>query len=160
MLKKSAVLLAIVSGCQSPSSPDSSRDALVDPRPVTPIVHEVYTGFDEPARFVVRDAGRWADVWNRTFVGRSEMPQRPTINFSKEMVLVAAQGGQGSSGYDISIDQVTSQAGATVAHVTSTSPDEHCVVLAVITSPVMMVRIPVSTNPVQFVEHARLRLCD
>jgi hypothetical protein len=160
MLKKSAVLVGILAGCQSASSPDPSRDALLDSRPVIPLVHEVYTGFGEPARFVVRDSERWAEVWSRTFAGRSEVPQRPAIDFSTEMVLVAAQGGQGSSGYDISIDRVASRAGSIVAHVTATSPDERCGVLAVITSPVMMVRIPVSRSRVHFIEHARIRSCD
>jgi hypothetical protein len=159
MLKKGTVLLCFLAGCQSPSTPDTSG-ALVEPRPVTPLVHEVYTGFGEPARFVVRDSERWAEVWSRTFAGRSEIPQRPDIDFSTEMVLVAAQGGQGSSGYDISIDRVASRAGATVVDVTATSPDERCVVLAVITSPVTMVRVPVSAGSVRFQEHARIRSCD
>ena len=164
-MRRSSVLLVAVlgvgaAGCQAASSPDSTGEALVDPRPVTPIVHEGYTGFDEPARFVVRDAERWAAVWNRTFAGRSEIPQRPAIDFSREMVLVAAQGAQGSSGYDISIDRVASQAGRIVVDVTATSPDERCIVLTVLTSPVVMVRVPVSSDPVQFVEFSRTRSCD
>jgi hypothetical protein len=126
---------------------------------MTPIVHEVYTGFGDPARFVVRDPERWAEVWNRTFAPMSEVPPRPAVDFSTDMILVAAQGGRGSSGYDISIDRVTSQGNAIVVDVTETSPDERCGVLTVITSPVMMVRIPVSSNPVQFVERSRTQSC-
>lgn len=154
-----AVLGAIgigAAGCQSASSPDLG--ALVD-NPPAAIVHEIYSGFHEPARFVVRDSEQWAEVWSRAFVARSEVPQRPDIDFSKEMVLVAAQGGQGSSGYDIAIDRVDSRDGAIAVDVTTTSPSQDCVVLTVITSPVMMVRTPSSTSQVEYTEHARVTPC-
>ena len=146
-------------GCQSSSSPDDT-DTLVENRPVTPLVHEVYTAFGEPARFVVRDARLWAEVWARTYAGRSEVPRRPTIDFSREMVVVAAQGGQGSSGYDISIERVASRDGTMAVHVLATSPDERCVVLTVGTAPVVMVRVPQSTSQVRFIEHTRITPCD
>ena len=145
-------------GCQSASPPESS--ALIENQPVTPLVHEVYTGFGEPARFVVRDAGLWATVWARAYAGRSEVPRRPTIDFSKEMVVVAAQGGQPSSGYDISIQRVSSKDGAITVDVKTTSPDQQCAVLAVITSPVTMVRIPRSNSRVRFIEDARIVPCN
>lgn len=63
-------------------------------------------------------------------------------------------------GYDISIDRVASQAGTILVEVTATSPDERCIVLAVITSPVMMVRVPASAGSVQFEERARIQSCD
>jgi hypothetical protein len=159
-----AVLLIAVSGigaagCQSSSSPDDTGN-LLDNGLVTPLVHEGYTGFGEPARLVVRDSEQWADVWARTFVARSEVPQRPAIDFSKEMVLVAAQGAQGSGGYDISIDRVAPRNGAIAVDITSTSPDQRCGTLAVITSPVMMVRIRQSTSHVQFIEHVRVMRCE
>jgi hypothetical protein len=145
-------------GCQSSSSPDETG-SLIENEPVTPLMHEVYTGFREPARIVVRNSRRWAEVWARAFVGRSEVPQRPTIDFSKEMVLVAAQGGQGSSGYDISIDRVASRDGGLAVDVTSTSPDERCFVLTVVTSPVVMVRVPRSVGRVEYIEHDRVMSC-
>lgn len=164
MLRTTVLLVAVLgmgaAGCQSTSSPDSTGDPLADSRAITPIVHEVYTSLGEAARFVVRDPERWAEVWNRTFAGRSEIPQRPAIDFSTEMVLVAAQGAQGSSGYDISIDRVVSQDGAIAADVTATSPDERCGVLTVITSPVTMVSTPASDGPIQFIEHRRTVHCE
>lgn len=163
MPRLAIVLIAVcgigAAACQSASSPESTG-TLIENEPVTPIVYEVYAGFSEPARLVVRDSGRWAEVWTRAFVARSEVPPRPAIDFSREIVLVAAQGAQGSSGYDISIDRVASRDGAIAVDVTTTSPGERCVVLAVITSPVMMVRIPRSGADVQFIELPRVLPCD
>jgi len=151
--------VGIVAGCQSSSSPDGTS-TLIENASVTPLVHEAYTGFGEPARMVVRDAQRWVEVWARAFVGRSEVPERPAIDFSREIVLVAAQGAQGSGGYDISIDRVALKDGAIAVHVTTTSPDERCLTLAVVTSPVVMVHLPRSEGRVRFIEHARVARCE
>ncbi len=159
-----AVALIVVlgigtAGCQAAASPDDNP-SLIEQRPVTPFVHELYTGFNQPVRTVVRDSRQWADVWASTFLARTEHPRRPSIDFSKEMVIVAAQGNQRSSGYDISIDSVASSAGTIVVNVTTTSPGERCVVLAVITSPIAMVRVPRLNARVRFVEHTRTAPCE
>ncbi len=163
MSRLAAALIAaagmVAVGCQSTSSPNDPG-SVFDQDPVTPMVREVYTGFNEPARTVVRDSRRWAEVWARTFVGRAEVPPRPPIDFSREMVVVAAQGAQGSSGYDISIDRAASSDDGIAVYVTTTSPGERCVVLAVITSPVVIVRIPRSESDVRFIEDARVLPCD
>jgi hypothetical protein len=123
------------------------------------MVHEVYTGFSEPARMVVRNSRQLADVWANTFLARSEHPHIPRIDFFKETILVAAQGGRPSSGYDISIDRVSSKDGVILVDVTTSGPDRGCPVLAVITSPVVMVRIPRTEARVEFVEHTRSVPC-
>jgi hypothetical protein len=156
LLAASAIVAA---ACQSVSSP-TPTDALVDDRAPTRVVHENYSGFSEAARFVVRNLSQWASVWATVFAGRSELPPRPAIDFSREMVIVAAQGAQPSSGYDIAIDRVGLAAGSIAVDVTTTSPDRDCMLLAVITSPVMMVRVPLSASPVRFVEHTRTRSCE
>jgi hypothetical protein len=124
-----------------------------------PVLHEGYTGFGEPARFVVRDAAEWAEVWRRAYVNRSEVPRRPEIDFKSEMVVVAAQGAQPSGGYDIEIERVAAGDGELKVYVLSTSPAPSCGVLTVITSPVVMVRVP-RWEDVQFVEKSRIAPCE
>jgi PrcB C-terminal len=145
--------------CKSASSPDSPG-ALVDEQAVSPIAHELYTSFVNPGRLVVRDSGQWAEVWERTFAERSEVPPRPAVDFSSEMILVALQGSQRSGGYDISIDRVASTAEDLLVQVTTTTPDRRCVVTAALTSPAMMVRAPTHPGPVRFVERTRVDPCE
>jgi len=153
-----ALAAIALAGCDS-GSYSGLDDLVFDDDPATPVVHEFYSGFSDPARLVVRDRQLWAFVWARAFAGRSPEPPRPSLDFSREMVIVAAQGGQPSSGYDISIGQVSRENGSLVVDVTSTSPAHECVVLTVITSPVMMVRVPVRES-VRFIEHDRTRSCE
>jgi hypothetical protein len=148
-----------VAGCQSASSPSSPREALIDFQPLSPLVHQIYSGFREPAQFAVRDLEQWSDVWNRAFAAMAEIPPRPTVDFSSEMILVAAQGVRGSSGYDVSIDRIRSGDDGLIVDVTVTAPHRRCMVLTVVTSPVMMVRVPASSR-IRFFEHTRTTSCE
>jgi hypothetical protein len=73
---------------------------------------------------------------------------------------VAAQGGQPSSGYDIAIERVAAGNGELKVYVLTTSPELSCGVLTVVTSPVVMVRVPRSQDDVQFIEKSRIVPCD
>jgi hypothetical protein len=131
----------------------------VDP-PENPILHLGHTGLTEAARLVVRDSRAWDAVWKKAHEGYSEVPSLPAVDFPSEMVLVAAQGAQGSSGYDISIDRMVVRGDGMTVDVTSTAPDlSRCYVLAVITAPVMMVRVPSVRGRVEFKERERIQSC-
>ena len=145
-------------GCQSTSSPESASTSMEN-ESIAPILHEGYTGFSKPARFVVREAAEWVEVWRRAYVGRSEVPERPEIDFSREMVVVAAQGARPSGGHDIGIERVAAGDGELKVYVLSTSPAPSCGVLTVITSPVVMVRVT-RWQDVQFVEKSRTAPCE
>ena len=58
-------------------------------------------------RVVVRDRDMWLDVWKRIYQvapSNGPYPDLPEIDFSREMVIVAAMGQQPNSGYAIIID--------------------------------------------------------
>lgn len=82
------------------------------------------------------------------------------MDFSREMIIVAALGARPSSGYDISIDRAAVANAAVVVEVTSTTPGADCVLLAVITTPVVMARVPASYGPIRFIEQERTRQCE
>lgn len=54
---------------------------------------------------VVRERGRWDEVWARATSQREDPPPPPAVNFEDEMVLVVA-GGQMSPGDRIRVDSV------------------------------------------------------
>ena len=154
------VIAACGIGCHSPASTDSPADVLLDQGAVDVVAHEVHSGFTAPDRFVVRNAWQWRDVWDRTHVPQSDVPQRPTIDFSSDMVVVAALGAQASSGYDVSIERVISRGGSLILEVLTRSPSSNCYVLAVITSPVVIVRLPAFPGRLEFTERHRVVDCE
>ena len=119
-----------------------------------------YSGFENPARIVVRDAEQWAAVWAQTFNNVTPVPPRPAIDFSQEMVVVVALGVRSSGGYGILIDGASEIGADEVAiAVRSISPAARCVVTAALTQPVDIARMPRHDGPVRFVERNEVHYC-
>jgi hypothetical protein len=109
---------------------------------------------------VVRDAATWQAVWSEIFARRSAVPALPSVDFSSEMVLVAAMGSRANGGYSILVDGVwLAGDGSVVAGVTSTSAGTGCSVAAVIVAPVDAVVVP-KAPAVTFAERAAAHDCE
>src|SRR5712671_3246759 len=60
------------------------------------------SGITDPLRMVIRDRDAWREMWKRVHHGQfPELPSLPEIDFSREMIVVAALGGRPTSGYGI-----------------------------------------------------------
>ena len=130
-----------------------------DGRPLT-----AYSAIDTAARVVVRDAARWQAQWNTIWGRTTPVPALPAVDFTREMVVVAAMGGRSNGGYTIRIDSVTASAGLTpgggaLVWVSSTSPGPRCVTTQALTAPVDAVRMPLVGGPINFHERALVTNC-
>jgi hypothetical protein len=111
-----------------------------------------YSGIRDSQRVVIRDSAAWQRYWadiNRPFF---PSPAIPTVDFSREIVLLAAMGTRPSGGFIIRIDSATVDSARLVVQVTQIVPGKGCAVPAVVTQPVDMVRIPNTSLPVAFAE--------
>lgn len=89
------------------------------------------------------------------------MPALPDIDFSREILVVAALGERGSSGYIIVFEgAVENGAGGVDVVVRSLSPARNCGTLTVLTQPVDIARIPVKYASVRFVERKGTAMCN
>jgi hypothetical protein len=119
------------------------------------------SGFTEPVRLVVRDALQWSTVWAQINAGVSPLPARPDIDFSREMVIVAAMGIRNSGGFGILIDEATAIGADGVAvTVRSIAPGSRCFVTGVLTAPVDVARLPRRNGVVQFTERTQMHNCE
>src|SRR6267378_5203198 len=76
------------------------------PLPITrfrsePYAFLQYSGFEQPATLVVRDQQTWQSAWGQLFVNYSQKPPLPAIDFSREMIVIAAAGTKSTGGYNI-----------------------------------------------------------
>jgi hypothetical protein len=115
------------------------------------------TGFpsDKSFREVIRNREEFIDFWKRLHgrvpPGGYVMPL-PEIDFSKEMIIVAAMGQRPSSGYSIIIDGACEADGQVEVFVSSVEDVSCGVVAMVLTYPADAVRLPRSDLPVVFRE--------
>ena len=119
----------------------------------------IYSGFSVPERRIITDGAEMAAVWAKIHAGQTPVPAVPGIDFAEEMVLVAALGAKPSSGYAIRIDSVTVRGGRLEAFVRQSRPASGCVLLAVITAPVDLARLPRLGGDVSYREAVEVRGC-
>lgn len=153
--------VAIVAGC---GSIELTTGPSGDPVPLVRLRTEAYSftyysGFRESARVVVRDAAQWSTVWARVHEGGT-VPPLPTVDFSREMIVVVALGSRASGGFGILIDEAAEFGvnGVTLA-ILSISPGPQCGVTGALTQPVDIARLPRRDGAVRFTERAEVLGC-
>jgi hypothetical protein len=110
-------------------------------------------GILKRSRLVIRDRERFDDLWEQIVGLKEDKPAPPEVDFSREMLIVAAMGERPSGGYEIVITGACEVDNQLEVHVRS-SDYAQCggAQLGVLTAPVDIVRIPKSDLPVVFRE--------
>ena len=167
----SIVLAGLVAaGCRKVTTEGTAPDA--EPvslsqgsLPVTRLRAEPYSfayssGFHDSALVVVRDAVEWRSAWTRVHDNHSEPPPLPAVDFSSEMVIVAALGTKASGGFSIYVDSAYQRDEGIEVVVRRASPGARCGVTAALTQPVDVARIPASADLVTFRVRSEVQDCE
>lgn len=111
---------------------------------VTPEAPQASTtsGLHDYARLAVFDARTFDELWTRAYSERTPPPPAPAIDFGREFALVVALGEHATGGYGIEIANVTARGGRIDAQVVTSTPGKGCVVAALMTQPLDVVRVP------------------
>ena len=157
----SVMLTLCLAACAAP------EQSTLPPGPTLPVVRlrsepysfEYNSGLSAPARLVVRDAGAWQSLWTQIYDGRSTVPPLPAVDFSRDMIVVAALGTRSSGGYSIMIDGASGAGANITIAVRAISPGRTCGVTAALTQPVDIARLPRRDGKVSFVERAEVKEC-
>lgn len=128
-----------------------------------PVAFEVvaaatYSGLDEPADEVVREEGRWADLWARIHRGLDPPPPRPAVDFSKRMLILVATGTRPSTGFAIRIRGIATRDDALEVETFEACPDPGRAVGGALTQPVEVVELDRRSESVVFL-HRRSPSC-
>jgi hypothetical protein len=137
--------------CSSPSSP-TSRTALSMVRfRAEPSSFVVFSSLDTAQNFVVRDRDAWVRTWASLYARVNALPPPlPDVDFSREMVVVAALGSQPSSGFEVVFTSASEADGVVTMELETRTPGTRCVTLTVITAPVDLARVPRRDGQVVF----------
>ena len=160
MRKLAIGILVTVAACTAGNpaeGPSSNREgtpssATGEPLPMRSLLQEYNTGLRDSVRQVITDGESLALVWAQAHEGRGEVPAVPSVDFTTEMVIVAALGTRNSGGYPITIDSVVASGTALHVYVRKTSPGPTCGTTGALTEPASIVAVPRSTASVVFDE--------
>jgi hypothetical protein len=117
------------------------------------------SGFDQPARLVISDPTTWATAWQQTFKGSLPVPPVPDVDFSREVIVLAALGSHSTGGYGILVEGASATDTGTSIEIRSISPGSNCVTTQAFTQPVDIARVPRRDGPVAFIEHKEVHNC-
>ena len=113
------------------------------------------SNFEYRFRLVIRDRDTWHEIWKRVYQhnpSNGPYPALPEIDFSREMVIVAAMGQQPTTGYAVIIDGAYERNDRLEVIVTSVISSKCGGQYTIVTSPIDIVRLPKIQRPVVFRE--------
>lgn len=145
-----------------PKTTDGARLVAVQPlREAGAVRH--FSGMKSKQRLIIRDAATWASTWKEmtSIFGdraRSSAPVVPAVDFTKNVLIVAAMGTRESGGYWIDIDEVRIAAGEVLVSVSEYSPNG-CAVTEAVTAPVAIAVVPRFVGRAMFVERTVQHKC-
>ncbi|HEU5304968.1 MAG TPA: protease complex subunit PrcB family protein [Gemmatimonadales bacterium] len=114
-----------------------------------------HTGIGEARRMVIRDANGFAQLWAELGAG-----DRPDVDFTQNVVIVAAAGERPSGGYEIAIDRVAQADGQLTIQVIETAPGPNCITAGGATKPVdVVVLTGAAPRGWSFLERKEIRPC-
>jgi hypothetical protein len=157
----SIAIVTLSAGCgRSEITPPSGRSVPMIRLRAEPYAFTFNSGLDKPARIVVRDAATWQALWSQIYLRYSPLPSLPAVDFSAEMIVIAALGSHSTGGYDILLAGASESAGSgTVFTVSSVFPGPRCITTQAFTQPVDIARVPLRSGDVSFVEQKHVTNC-
>ena len=119
--------------------------------------YRVMNGIYDARRMEIRSEAEWRGQWMRIRRDRNAVP--PPVDFSRDMILLAAMGNQPSGGYAVTIESILDRPEGQIVFVRHTAPGPSCGTTAAITSPLDAVIVPATTKPVRWIVHRTAENC-
>lgn len=139
--------------------PSTAVDEEFSDTGVRRLYHSYSSGFNSPARLVIRDQESWREAWTTLYIGMSPSAVPPTVDFTRSTVILVALGSRSTGGYDITVSRVARDANVVYVQVTSTSPGDRCFTTQAFTQPVDVIVLPHVVAEAVFVERKLVRDC-
>jgi len=93
------------------------------------------SGITTPERLVIRDDSAYAKFW----ASLGDASSRPSVDFTHDIVIVAAAGQQPTGGHSIAVERVTRVGAGLAVEVAETVPSKGCMTTQALTQPVDVV---------------------
>jgi len=139
IISASAALL--IAGCASMGGGNSGAEILASGNHSN-IKNQTYQDIHNQADF---DA-----MWKKAFTNQSGAPDKPTVDFSKDMVLAVFIGDQPTGGFRIRFSKIDSSGATIEAAVVVTQPGQNCRHPQSSSDAFLIATIPASTKSVNF----------
>ena len=145
------------------AEPDAARrdttSSVAGIQPMRQLLQEYNSGVTDSTRLIITDADSWANTWAQVYAQSGPVRPVPEVDFSREIVVLAALGTRATGGYTIRIDSARTTIGALEIFVRRIVPGPTCGTTAALTEPVAAVALPRTSLPPRFVESEEAADC-
>jgi hypothetical protein len=148
-LKLTAAWIALVALALSSCS--STHEATQTPGPVEfeSLVRQEQTGLVDAEQRVIRTDQAWSEAWQQIMAYRIPAPERPVIDFERDMVVLVALGERPTAGHSVEVVSIERDGAFLRVVARETKPSADMAQATVLTHPVHAVRVPRSDGPVE-----------
>jgi hypothetical protein len=129
----------------------SSTTLPAESLPLRKLAHGAFGGIQTAKREVIKDQSAWDKLWAQHAQPVNE-PEKPKVDFSKEMVILVAMGRKTTGGHSIEITSVKPDRDHLIITVKSSSPPPGAFATQALTAPFHIVAVPRSELKPKFVE--------
>jgi hypothetical protein len=117
------------------------------------------SGIAKPLLTAVRDHRAWHALWDGIAARNGPRRAAPAVDFSREMLLVAAMGARPTGGYTIQIVSVRDTGRDLVVTAVRTSPGRRCGAAAATSEPADIVKVAATDKPIRWDVRDRATEC-
>lgn len=110
------------------------------------------SGHEEAARLVIEDEAAWARFWETHGSTSIPAPERPEVDFSREVVVAPMLGTKSNTCWAVRVTGATAEASRVVVEVTTYEPPRGAFCGMAMTQPHHVVALPRTGKPVTFDE--------
>lgn len=141
-------------------SAESPTDATpLSPTDVDTLHDSSVSGLTSERRQVVRMSEDWIDVWGEITAPWISEDPAPEVDFSSRQIIVVASGDRPTGGYDVDVRSIGRVNDTLYVVVDEVAPAPDCVTSEARTQPVLVLRVPLQSGPVEFVEEESVQSC-
>lgn len=135
-----SVSLGLAAACAT--SKNSAVNQPTNAQTPRSLAYGYHSGLAEASQVVVRDAQAFEELWKRNNNTRIPTPERPQVDFEKEMVLFVALGQRPTGGYGVRIEETHKEGDKLVVEALETKPKEGALVPMALSSPYDLAAVP------------------
>ncbi len=122
------------------------------PLPIRSLKKGAFSGLREAKQEVVKSTDVWEKLWKQHSTAAGQSEKIPAVDFSKEMVVVAALGTKRTGGYTVEIVGAEAKDKTLRISIKKTSPPPDAMTIQSLTAPFHFVAVPRSDLKPEFVE--------
>ncbi len=121
------------------------------PLPLRVLLKSAFSRIQKPMEKVIRSEDEWKKFWADASVNEPAKPL-PKVDFSKEMVIVAALGRRNSGGFSIEITRVQKTDDKLKVFLKKRTPPKNSMAIQALTAPIHVVAAPSTSLAVEFID--------